>query len=150
MQTTSRGSNLPSDFVIGTSTPVAVDADRDPAGVGIAIEAELLGLGLEVVPMEVARTRIETERAIEVDENRIMETTSSGRTTYVPAGIVLEVRYRYTQGFWQSIQQTSVRVIDLDTERLLAVYDTRRYGTTARRIARLFSSEFERYIDYGL
>jgi hypothetical protein len=141
-----------SDFKLNSSSLVSVDLIDDPMGVGNYIEGELLTHGIETVPYELAKTRIEKNTLTIKENNSKNESSSLGMTTYIPAAILLRINYTHLQGLSNDapinnlINNFNVRIIDLSNERTLSIYTWSGFGNTKKDVIGKFIKELEKYV----
>ncbi len=103
---------------IHSSTLLTVEMTDDPLGLISQIEGELMGLGFEVVPYDIAKSKAEIQIKNKQNEVNIAESY----TTYVPTSIVMKVKYTYACGMTCSIGSLNIRIVDLNKERVLGNY----------------------------
>ena len=121
----------------------AVDREHEALinGICVRLESELLGLGFNIVPYEVAKKNATTtEFDSNTNPNNINSTTMTYTKTYIPASIAVSV-VSYNSAW-------SFRVIDLSNNQLLATFS---YGTFVqpKKMIKLFSKEISKYLQNG-
>ena len=118
------------EFAIYRSTPVTVVWDRDPLGIGTMIEMKLLELGIDAVPYEVAQRRAEQRSSVraQIYRDGIDARSRTQVSDYIetPTAIIINFAYSWVDDlFSPKLHSFQCRIIDLETERVLAVINFR-------------------------
>lgn len=114
-------------FRLSKGTKVVLGQTSDPKGLGVKLENALLEAGFDVAPFELARRSLRSShvRAGAASGDGFYEVGNSETyaVTLMPAGVVVSMTYEYTE-YTAATYYTSamMRVVDLESERLLASY----------------------------
>lgn len=114
--------NKVQNFSIDSKTPIAVQAAGD-SSIGADIEGELLGLGLNVVPYETAKSALKFDsKTIATGGGISREETISG-VKYISAPIVISanLKFKYYPAATYFLGG-NIRVINLIDNKLIANY----------------------------
>lgn len=133
------------NFSITADTPIAVHSPSDPS-LAAAIEGELLGLGLKVVPYETAASVVTTNSKITLESKSISGTQSSSDFTYIPASVVIStnLKFKYYPAATYFLGG-NIRVLDMNDKKLIANFNYQGSEWTIGNsddIVRLFIRDF--------
>jgi hypothetical protein len=80
-------------FALSKDTPITVSVQNDYAGVQGRVEARLIQLGLNVVPVDVARKAIELKQATATRDGMTLSKSALESNIYYPTAVVVSVAY---------------------------------------------------------
>jgi len=110
------------NFAISRDTPITVTVPNDYAGIRGRVEAKLLELGFNVVPMDVARKSLELKQQVSVVGDSVSSQSSLENSIYYPTAMVVSVSYQTrTDMVMSGFTFFTARFLDLSSERVLAV-----------------------------
>ena len=109
-------------FALSKDTPITVSVQNDYAGMQGRVEARLIQLGLNVVPVDVARKTIELKQATAVGEGTVLSKSALESNIYYPTAVVVSVDYQTRNDeIMQGFVFFTARFLDLSTQRVLGV-----------------------------
>lgn len=109
-------------FALSRDTPVTVAVQNDYAGVQGRVEAKLLQLGLNVVPVDVARKAIEARQDIVTGERTVTSRAALEASVYYPTALVISIAYQtHSDMIMQGFTFFNARFLDLSSQRVLGV-----------------------------
>ena len=109
-------------FALSRETPITVSVQNDYAGVQGRVEAKLIQLGLNVVPVDVARKAIELKQATAVGDGMTLSKSALESNIYYPTAVVVSVAYQTRSDLiMQGFTFFNARFLDLSTQRVLGV-----------------------------
>jgi hypothetical protein len=110
------------EFALSMDTPITVSVQNDYAGVQGRVEGKLIELGLNVVPVDVARKAIELKQATTVKGNSALSKSTLESNIYYPTALIVSVSYQTRRdGIMEGFAFFNARFIDLSTQRVLGV-----------------------------
>lgn len=110
------------DFAISRDTPITVNAQNDYAGIQGRVEAKLLELGLNVVPIDVARRSLELKEQVSVATGSVSSQSSLEKNIYYPTAIIVSISYQTrTDAIMSGFNFFNARFLDLSSQRVLGV-----------------------------
>ncbi|MOA32935.1 hypothetical protein D3C78_1541930 [compost metagenome] len=110
------------NFAISRETPVTVSVQNDYAGIQGRVEAKLLELGLNVVPIDVARRSLELKQQVSVANSSASSQSSLENNIYYPTAIVVSISYQTrTDAIMSGFNFFNARFLDLSSQRVLGV-----------------------------
>jgi hypothetical protein len=109
-------------FAISRDTPITVNVPNDYAGIQGRVEAKLLELGLNVVPIDVARRSLELKQQVSVAPGSASSKSSLEKNVYYPTAMVVSISYQTrTDAIMSGFNFFNARFLDLSSQRVLAV-----------------------------
>lgn len=109
-------------FALSKDTPITVSVQNDYAGVQGRVEARLIQLGLNVVPVDVARKAIELKQATATRDGMTLSKSALESNIYFPSAVVVSVAYQTrSDAIMQGFTFFNARFLDLSTQRVLGV-----------------------------
>jgi hypothetical protein len=110
------------NFAISRDTPVTVSVPNDYAGIQGRVEAKLLELGLNVVPIDVARKTLELKQQTSVTSGSASSHSSLENNIYYPTAMVVSISYQTrTDAIMSGFNFFNARFLDLSSQRVLGV-----------------------------
>jgi hypothetical protein len=109
-------------FAISKETPVIVSVPNDYAGIQGRVEAKLLELGINVVPIDIAKRSLELKQQISVATNSAAVQSSLENSIYYPTAMVVAISYQIrTDAIMSGFNYFNARFLDLSSQRVLGV-----------------------------
>jgi hypothetical protein len=115
------------DFAIESNTKMTIISTVDPLNLVPMLENELMSLGIEICPLEVAQEAIKSESSTIIGEKEnklsIDNKTTSRAVTYIPTSIAIDIKYNYrTYPAVTYITNMYIRLMDLRDKKILASF----------------------------
>ena len=109
-------------FALSRDTPITVSVENDYAGVQGRVEAKLIQLGLNIVPVDIARKTIELKQATAAGGGMALSKSTLESNIYYPTAVVVSVAYQTFGGATMlGFTFFNARFLDLSTQRVLGV-----------------------------